>query len=404
MREQSSNGVAALVSMLWLQIANAITWITLPVLAPELAPLVGVAPSTIGHLTGVMFAGALLPTLAAGAVMPLVGPVRMSQLTTAFGAFGLMIAATGNVWALLIAALFIGAGYGPGAPLSSAVLAHHTKPEWHGLVFSVRQSGIPLGGLLVGLILPPVALALGTREAIIVAAAAAIACAVMVEPVRRRLDAPLRSTKAPKIGELLRRISMRQALRAHPDLPRVTYGGFAAATVQGSVFALLVTFLVERAGFDLITAGLIFSAMHLSGFVARIAFGYASDRFLRPQLLLGVLAAVGVAALLILLLVAGTRSFIVVTALAAVIGATVSGWNGVIMAEFARLSPPGLVASVSASAVTCIYVGYVIGPTLTSGLVGLTGSYLLGFAPVMLALLVAAVLSVVHQLPLRVRG
>jgi MFS family permease len=186
---------------------------------------------------------------------------------------------------------------------------------------------------------------------------------------------------------------MRRALRAHPDLPRVTYGGFAAATVQGSVFALLVTFLVERAGLDLITAGLVFSAMHLSGFVARIAFGYASDRFFRPQLLLASLAAVGVATLLILLLVAGAVSLAAVIALAAVIGATVSGWNGVMMAELTRLSPPGLVASVSASAVTCIYLGYMIGPVVTSGLVGLSGSYLLGFAPVMLALLAASVLS-----------
>ncbi|PWB59944.1 MAG: MFS transporter, partial [Bradyrhizobiaceae bacterium] len=155
-----STGLAALVSMLWLQIANAVTWMTLPVLAPQVAPLAGVEPSTIGHLAGVMFAGALLPTLLASAAMPLVGPVRMSQLTTALSAAGLLVAATGNVWALLIAALIIGAGYGPGAPLSSAVLAHHTRPEWRGLVFSVRQSGIPIGGLLAGLTLPMVALAL----------------------------------------------------------------------------------------------------------------------------------------------------------------------------------------------------------------------------------------------------
>ncbi|GIK82480.1 MAG: MFS transporter [Alphaproteobacteria bacterium] len=388
-----STGLAALVSMLWLQIANAVTWMTLPVLAPQVAPLAGVEPSTIGHLAGVMFAGALLPTLVAGAAMPLIGPVRMSQLTTALSAAGLLIAATGNVWALLIAALLIGAGYGPGAPLSSAVLAHHTKPEWRGLVFSVRQSGIPIGGLLAGLTLPMVALALGTREAVMVAAAVAFASALMVEPVRQMLDAPLRSAEGPKLGVLVRNVSMRRALSAHPDLPRVTYGGFAAATVQGSVFALLVTFLVERAGLDLVTAGLVFSAMHLSGFVARIAFGYASDRFFRPQSLLASLAAVGVATLLIMLLVAGTVTLPVVIALAAVMGATVSGWNGVMMAELARLSPPGLVASVSASAVTCIYLGYMTGPVVTSGLVGLSGSYLLGFAPVMMALLAAIILA-----------
>ena len=44
MRGRVSTGLAALVSMLWLQIANAITWMTLPVLAPQVAPtLAGIA-------------------------------------------------------------------------------------------------------------------------------------------------------------------------------------------------------------------------------------------------------------------------------------------------------------------------------------------------------------------------
>ena len=384
-----STGSAALLAMLWLQIANAVTWIALPVLAPQVARIAGVEPSTIGHLPGVMFAGALLPTLIAGAVMPLIGPVRMSQLTTALSGVGLLIAATGNVWALFIAAVIIGAGYGPGAPLSSVVLSHHTKPEWRGLVFSVRQSGIPLGGLLAGLTLPAIALSFGTSQAVIVAATFALVSTLLVEPIRKKLDAPLRSSERPQFGALLRKLSIRQALRTHPDLPRVAYGGFAAAAVQGSVFALLVTFLVERASLDLITAGLVFSSMHLSGLVARIAFGYASDRFFGAQSLLAWLAAVGVGALLILLLAADKVPLAAIIALAGIIGATVSGWNGVMMAELARLSPPGLVASVSASAVTCIYFGYMLGPVVTSGIVGLSGSYLFGFAPVMIALLAA---------------
>jgi MFS family permease len=385
-----STGSAALLAMLWLQIANAVTWIALPVLAPQVARIAGVEPSTIGHLPGVMFAGALLPTLIAGAVMPLIGPVRMSQLTTALSGVGLLIAATGNVWALFIAAVIIGAGYGPGAPLSSVVLAHHTKPEFRGLVFSVRQSGIPLGGLLAGLTLPAIALSFGTRQAVIVAATFALVSTLFVEPIRKKLDAPLRSSERPEFGALLRKLSIRQALRVHPDLPRVAYGGFAAAAVQGSVFALLVTFLVERASLDLITAGMVFSSMHLSGLVARIAFGHASDRFFRAQSLLAWLAAVGVGALLILLFTDGKVPLTAIIGLAGVIGATVSGWNGVMMAELARLSPAGRVASVSASAVTCVYFGYMLGPVVTSGIVGLSGSYLFGFAPVMIALLAAS--------------
>ena len=390
-------GTAALLSMLWLQIANSLAWMTFPVLAPQIARIAGVEPSMIGHVAGVMFAGALLPTLLSGAVIPLIGPVRVNQITTCIAALGLLVATVGSWPALLIGGVIVGAGYGPGAPAASAVLAHHTALARRGLIFSVRQSGAPLGGLLAGAMLPVIAVAFGTTEAILAAAAFSVLAAIIVQTVRNALDAPLLSKQRPSRANVLGNLSIRSSLAAHADLPRVTYNGFAAAAAQGSVFALMVTFLVERGGLDLITAGFVFAAMNVAGVVARIALGYASDGFVSAQTLLAMLAAVGVCALALLLALAGQVPLAAVLALASIIGATISGWNGVLMAELARLAPPELVGSVSAAAVTCIYLGYMVGPIVTSAVVGASGSYLWGFAPVVLALLAAAAAQVQYH-------
>jgi MFS family permease len=390
-------GTAALLSMLWLQIANSLAWMTFPVLAPQIARIAGVEPSMIGHVAGVMFAGALLPTLLSGAVIPLIGPVRVNQITTCIAALGLLVATVGSWPALLIGGVIVGAGYGPGAPAASAVLAHHTALARRGLIFSVRQSGAPLGGLLAGAMLPVIAVAFGTTEAILAAAAFSVLAAIIVQTVRNALDAPLLSKQRPSRANVLGNLSIRSSLAAHADLPRVTYNGFAAAAAQGSVFALMVTFLVERGGLDLITAGFVFAAMNVAGVVARIALGYASDGFVSAQTLLAMLAAVGVCALALLLALAGQLPLAAVLALASIIGATISGWNGVLMAELARLAPPELVGSVSAAAVTCIYLGYMVGPIVTSAVVGASGSYLWGFAPVVLALLAAAAAQVQYH-------
>lgn len=390
-------GTAALLSMLWLQVANSLAWMTFPVLAPQIARIAGVEPSMVGIVAGVMFAGALVPTLLSGAIIPLIGPVRLNQITTTITALGLLVATIGSWSALLIGGVIVGAGYGPGAPAASAVLAHHTALARRGLIFSVRQSGAPLGGLLAGAMLPVIAVHFGTTEAILAAALFSVLAALIVQVVRNPLDTPLLSAQRPSRANVLANLSIRSSLAAHADLPRVTYNGFAAAAAQGSVFALMVTFLVERGGLDLITAGFVFATTNVAGVIARVALGYASDGFINPQALLAMLAAAGVCALALLLTFAGQLPLAAVLVLASIIGATISGWNGVLMAELARLAPPELVGSVSAAAITCIYLGYMVGPIVTSAVVGLSGSYVLGFGPVALALLAAAAAQLRHH-------
>lgn len=385
-------GFAALAVTLWLQIVNAIAWLALPVLAPQVALDILVEPSRIAQTAGLMFGGALLPTILSGALVPRFGPLRMLQVCAVFSGLAMLICLIGSWWAVVVCALAVGAGYGPSAPGASAILAAHTKASARGLIFSVKQSGVPIGGAIAGAMLPAIALSYDWHAAIIVCSSLLIVSAIGVEAFRRRIDQPVLSPARPALTDILRSVSLVAGLKAHPDLPRVALTGFSAAALQGSMFSLFVTFLVARGGMELVAAGLAFSALHLAGTVARPLLGYASDRIIAPQALLAVLGAIAVVSVMTLFTLADRMPYGAVVALAAIIGATASGWNGVLLAEVARLAPAGRISQVTASSVVYVYLGYTVGPLLTSMMVGWTGSYIIAFAPLAALLTIAVAL------------
>jgi hypothetical protein len=70
----------------------------------------------------------------------------------------------------------------------------------------------------------------------------------------------------------------------------------------------------------------------------------------------------------------------VVLLVAVVYGATAIGWNGVYLAEVARIVPPGQAASATGGTLAMTYLGVVVLPVAFWALVAITGSYALAFA------------------------
>jgi len=84
-------------------------------------------------------------------------------------------------------------------------------------------------------------------------------------------------------------------------------------------------------------------------------------------------------ALVIALLDAETPSLLIYLVFA-VMGLTAVGWNGVYLAEVARLAPAGLIGSATGSSMVVTYAGVMVGPATIVGLYALAGSYTLTFA------------------------
>ena len=99
------------------------------------------------------------------------------------------IAATGHLVSLALAAVVLGLGYGAAAPASTHLLVPQTPRPVFNLVMSVRQIGVPLGGVLGALILPPLVLAIGWRLALLTELAPILLLLALIEYPRRRWDA-----------------------------------------------------------------------------------------------------------------------------------------------------------------------------------------------------------------------
>jgi sugar phosphate permease len=176
-------------------------------------------------------------------------------------------------------------------------------------------------------------------------------------------------------------------LRNNPGLLSVTALAFSFAIVQGSLFSFSVTYLVTDRNLALTDAGLVYASMQFAGVFARIFLGWLADRTGRPAYNLTVQAFIAAA----LVMLYGSLPESVSTGLAALVagmtGFFAASWNGIFLAEVARLSPAGSVAQATASSALLTFLGYASGPSLFSVIVTLSGEFRLAF------LLVAAQLG-----------
>ena len=152
------------------------------------------------------------------------------------------------------------------------------------------------------------------------------------------------------------------------------------SAVQISFITYLVSYLKLELGYSLLAAGVVFSVAMIAGVLGRILWGAVADHFFAPR---SVLAALG---LLMVLCGAAVAAFdaawppAAVLAVCGIYGATAVGWNGVFLAEVARLAPEGRVAFLTGGTQFFTFAGVLIGPPLFGAIVSMAGSYGAGFA------------------------
>src|SRR6266849_1276908 len=142
--------VVPVATMLAIQVMISLSVLSLSVMMPVVAADLLIDPKLVGVFTAIIYGVAAVNALAAAA-------------------------------ATVIAVIFIGAAQGPINPASAHVLAQRVPREWFGTVFSLKQTGVPIGFALAGLIFPFLLELVGWRGASLVAAAAAVLAALMVE-------------------------------------------------------------------------------------------------------------------------------------------------------------------------------------------------------------------------------
>ncbi len=338
----------------------------LPVVAPLLTAGAGVAPERIGDLSSLVSFGTMLFLAFGSAFLARLGPVRTLQCGVLLAAAALLLAILGYWPALLLAALLLGVGYGPTPPAGSRILAATAPPGHRTLIFSIKQAGAPLGGALAGLLLAPVAAAFGYPLALALAIGAGVLSVALIAPFRAGLDAERDHTRPIHPRALASRhnlLAPLRALRTSRLLISITVLSVSFSIVQGTLFSLSVTYLA-RYGLSLQQAGLAYACMQGAGVVARIVLGWLADRTGRPAVNLTVQAYVAGGLMIAYAMLPAAAGFATITTVATLVGFVGASWNGIYLAEVARLSPPELVADATSGSTLLTFAGYVAGPVL----------------------------------------
>jgi len=369
----------ALAATTALQIYASLAATATSVLAPEIAQTFAIAPKWIGVFVGLVYAGAMIASLACGGFIDRFGAIRVSQagvVLCAAGTLAVALAPPSAIALLAGAAVMIGVGYGPITPASSHVLIRTAEPSRLALTFSIKQTGVPAGAALAGAALPAAALLIGWRPSLIVAAIAGIAVAAAAQPTRAMLDADRRSGRALSPANILEPLAIVWRSRTLIELALVS---FIYAGTQVCLTSFLVVYLTESLGWSLVGAGFALTAATLGGVVGRIVWGSIADRALPPRRVLG---TIGIAAALcgaVLASAMPTWPTVLLIVIALFFGATAIGWNGVQLSEVARHAPKGAAGAVTGATAFITFSGVVAGPPIFALLAAVTGDYRTGF-------------------------
>jgi len=373
-----------LVATTAIQAATACAALTIPSISPVIAQQLGVPASMVGTYIALLYIGASMAALAGGGVVLRYGAMRLSQaclLICAAGLLATLVLGADVGWlalpAVAASALVIGVGYGPITPASSHVLIKTTPRERMGLTFSIKQTGVPLGTALAGLIVPPLTVAFGWQVALVVVAAVCVAVAIMSQPLREPLDDDRDRGARLSAGALVGGLSL---VVQSPPLRTMALVSFFYSGMQMSVAGFIVAYLHTEIGLGLVAAGTALTVASVAGVVARIAWGAVSDRTGAPRAVLALIGFLMAAGSVAAALITSAWPMVGVLVVAAALGATAIGWNGVYLSEVARLAPAGEAGRATGGCLFFTFVGVVILPFLFGWLQRATGSYAACFA------------------------
>ena len=360
------------------------------VLAPEAAPEIGVDATRIGVYTAIVYVFATLSGAITGPMVDRFGAIRVCQATMGLAALAMLSLSRGTLFWAGASAVVLGCAYGPFNPASAHVLWRLSTPRWRPLVFSIKQTGVPLGGALTGALIPAIVLWSDWKSATLVVGGVALLMMVLLQSLRRGTDADARGPLRLNPGRLI--APVRLAL-VEPRLRGYTLAAFAYAGCQLSVMSFMVVFLTRTVGMSLVLAGTVFACVQIGGFAGRLIWGGIASRSGAPRIVLVTIGLITAICLAITPFMDAGWPLTAVITLAALLGATSLGWNGVLLSEVATHAPEGLAVDATAGMQVVMFGGITVFPPLFGYLVMRTDSFTGAFLAVAVLALVGAALA-----------
>ncbi len=367
--------VAVVVATTVAQVASVLGAAIFPVIAPKLAADLGVPASLVGYQVSITYGTAMVATLLLSGMIPRRGACRMMQVSLALGVAAMLLTMTSSIAAIVIASMLLGAGMSVMTPASTHLLFRFSPAQNRNLIFSIKQTGVPFGWLLLALIAPGITLAFGWKWAVALVLVVALTTCVALQPVRKVWDDDRHARTATAyslfagLHILWRGIALRWLAMAT----------FCYSFVQLCLGSFLVTMMVEEAGYTLVAAGVLLSLVQASGVIGRIVWGWLTDRSGDGFAMLFRLNVIMTACCALTAFISPHWPVPALALLFIAFGATAVGWNGIFLAEVAKRSPRGMVSVATGGAMVWSFGGILIGPAMFATAYKWIGSYTVTF-------------------------
>lgn len=358
------------------QIGTVMGIAVFPVIAPELAVEMGVEPSLIGYQMSLIYGAATLSSPFLTWMVTRFGACRAIQAGLLLSVIALALALLSGLVALVAASILLGAAMSVMTPAGAHVLFRFSPPKRRNLVFSIKQTCVPAGWMIMALVAPPVTLLFGWKWAIALVMLFALIMIAALQPVRAAWD----DDRTPQAGSARQQTREGMSLLwRFAELRWLSVASMFMSGVQLCLSSFAVTMLVQEAGYGLVAAGVMLSVAQGAGVAGRIAWGWIADRFGNCLGLLLKLSAVMVVCCVVMAFITPQWPRPLTALLFLLFGASAIGWNGLFLAEVARLSPQGKVSVATSGAMVWNFAGILIGPALFALIYRANGSYAFTF-------------------------
>jgi len=349
---------------------------TVPLIAAAIIADLAIDPALVGVYVGIGAVAGFLTTMTCGGLIVRYGAMRMTQVGMVALAVGLALPASGSLSLFALGAFVGGMGQAISTPSSSHLLGRLSPPHLAPLVFSIKQTGVPAGLMVAGVLAPVLATEMGWRTALLVIAGLSVLTGLALQPLRARFDAD--RVPGTPLSPADIRANVGSVLR-EPALRAMCLAMFSFVGLQSLFTGFFVLYLVRGLGYDLERAGLVFAIAVAVAVPARIGWGWLASRLVRPATLLSLLGiCMAVAAVLAAVIDSAWPTWLA-TIVAILFSATAVSWHGVLLAEVARLAPAGRIGATTGAVLAFGDAGALVLPLLFSGALTLTGDYAPGF-------------------------
>jgi len=345
------------------------------VIAPAIITDLRIDAAWIGIYFGLTAAASLVAQLGCGSFIVRLGALRVSQISLVLLAAGTALAALGTPLALVLSAIICGGGGAVSTPASSHLLSRVSSPRYMPMVFSIKQTAVPAGLLLAGLLGPQLTEWTGWRVTMLFSASACAVFALMLQPLRRIFDTDRVPTRIFRLSDFKATVT---SVLGTPGLRALSFACLAFNGLQAVVTAYFVVYLTTI-GYTPVAAGFAFSVAVAVAVPGRILWGWLGSSYVSPRVMMAGLALGMAGSVGLLALCSAGWPALLVGLIACALSATALSWHGILLAETARAAPEGMRGGVTGGVLSFGQVGALALPLVYSGLLDLTGSYGIGF-------------------------